>query len=313
MLGRIWYDARMDDPTDDPTRAAVAWLLASDEPAVRYLTRRDLLGDPDSEAAAADAARVLEGPMASALLAGQRPDGGFGIRPYSKWTGAHWRLVSLVELAAPAGEPRLPGGQRPGGRLPARHGRRAPGRAARQVAGRLAVAGRRLELRPAGQRPPLVVPRVAPTGLGPARVLAGHRRDLGPGGGRAGGRAVPLPPAVPLPRRRPGDRPALAEPALPALLALRRAPGAADPVPAGQGRRPPSRRRPRRGRPAPPPRRPLAAGRRLVARPRRHLGLRPARGGRLGALGIQRAAHPQRPPRPAGGRQPGLRTGQARR
>ncbi|HEX8928647.1 MAG TPA: hypothetical protein VGA45_07030 [Actinomycetota bacterium] len=92
---------------DDPTRAAVAWLLASDEPAVRYLTRRDLLGDPDSEAAAADAARVLEGPKASALLAGQRPDGGFGVRPYSKWAGAHWRLVSLVELAAPADEPRL--------------------------------------------------------------------------------------------------------------------------------------------------------------------------------------------------------------
>src|SRR5918993_5163912 len=107
MLARIWYDARMDDPADDPTRAAVAWLLASDEPAVRYLTRRDLLGDPDSEAAAADAARVLEGPKAGALLAGQRPDGGFGVRPYSKWTGAHWRLVSLVELAAPAGEPRL--------------------------------------------------------------------------------------------------------------------------------------------------------------------------------------------------------------
>jgi hypothetical protein len=107
MLARIWYDARMDDPAHDPTRAAVTWLLASDEPAVRYLTRRDLLGDPDSEAAAADAARVLEGPMASALLAGQRPDGGFGVRPYSKWTGAHWRLVSLVELAAPAGEPRL--------------------------------------------------------------------------------------------------------------------------------------------------------------------------------------------------------------
>jgi hypothetical protein len=88
---------------DDPTRAALAWLLASDEPAIRYLTRRDLLG----EAAAADAARVLEGPKVHALLAGQRPDGGFGVRPYSKWTGAHWRLVSLVELAAPAGEPRL--------------------------------------------------------------------------------------------------------------------------------------------------------------------------------------------------------------
>jgi hypothetical protein len=85
----------------------VAWLLASDEPAVRCLTRRELLGDRDGAAAAADAAQVLEGPKARALLAGPQPDGGFGVHPYSKWTGAHWRLVSLVELAAPAGEPRL--------------------------------------------------------------------------------------------------------------------------------------------------------------------------------------------------------------
>src|SRR5918994_1287335 len=289
----------MDDPADDPTRAAVAWLLASDEPAVRYLTRRDLLGDPDSEAAAA--------PRGGGATPGGR-------RPARAGRAAGGPPPPDRAGGRRAGPPlRLPGGQRPGGRLPARHGRRPPGRAARHVAGPLAVAGRRLELRPAGQRPPLVVPRVAPTGLGPARVLAGHRRDLGPGGGRAGGRAVPLPPAVPLPGRRPGDRPALAEPALPALLALRRAPGAAGPVPAGQGRRPPRRRRPRRRRPAPPPRRPLAAGRRLVARPRRHLGLRPTRGGRLGALGTQRAAHPERPPRPACGRQPGLRAGQARR
>jgi hypothetical protein len=96
----------MDSLHDEPTAAALAWLLASDEPAVRYLTRRDLLGDPET-AAAADAAQVLEGPTARALLAGQRPDGGFGVHPYRKWFGAHWRLVSLVELAAPAGEPRL--------------------------------------------------------------------------------------------------------------------------------------------------------------------------------------------------------------
>src|SRR6266545_4337334 len=49
---------------------------------------------------------VLSGPWVRALLAGQRDDGGFGGTPYSKWTGAHWRLVSLVELAVPAGEPR---------------------------------------------------------------------------------------------------------------------------------------------------------------------------------------------------------------
>ncbi|MFI5281578.1 MAG: hypothetical protein ACHQ0J_00420 [Candidatus Dormibacterales bacterium] len=36
--------------------------------------------------------------MIAGLLRGQRPDGSFGVHPYSKWTGAHWRLVSLVEL-----------------------------------------------------------------------------------------------------------------------------------------------------------------------------------------------------------------------
>ena len=160
------------------------------EPAVRHLTRRDLLGDRDGEAAAADAAQVLEGPKVRALLAGQQPDGGFGVGPYSKWGGAHWRLVSLVELAAPAGEPRLLAAAStvldwlagPSHRrsvkvisgLARRHAsqegnalavacrlgiaERSPRRAARPVAGRLAVAGRRLELRPAGQRPPLVVP-----------------------------------------------------------------------------------------------------------------------------------------------------------
>ncbi|MFI5255050.1 MAG: hypothetical protein ACHQ15_06305, partial [Candidatus Limnocylindrales bacterium] len=40
------------------------------------------------------------------LLDGQQPDGGFGRHAYGKWRGAHWRLVSLVELGIPAGEPR---------------------------------------------------------------------------------------------------------------------------------------------------------------------------------------------------------------
>ena len=97
----------MDSSGDDPTAATLAWLCSSDEPAVRYLTRRYVLGDRNGAASAADAAQLLEGPKARALLAGQQPDGGFGVHPYSKWTGAHWRLVSLVELAAPAGEPRL--------------------------------------------------------------------------------------------------------------------------------------------------------------------------------------------------------------
>ena len=39
--------------------------------------------------------------MIAGLLRGQRRDGGFGVHPYFKWTGAHWRLVSLVELGVP--------------------------------------------------------------------------------------------------------------------------------------------------------------------------------------------------------------------
>ena len=67
--------------------AAVEWLLASDEPAVTYLTRRDVLGE-DIEP---DAETIFAGPIVRALLSGQEPDGGFGGHPYKKWTGAHWR------------------------------------------------------------------------------------------------------------------------------------------------------------------------------------------------------------------------------
>ncbi|HET6642963.1 MAG TPA: hypothetical protein VFG93_06780, partial [Gaiellaceae bacterium] len=89
----------MEAATD--STAAVEWLVASDEPAVRYLARRDVLGErvePDEEA-------ILAGPIVSTLLSGQESGGGFGGHPYKKWTGAHWRLVSLVELGVPAGHP----------------------------------------------------------------------------------------------------------------------------------------------------------------------------------------------------------------
>ena len=99
---------------------AIVFLLRSDEPAIRRAARRDLLGEREG-AGDAGAAGVLSGPRVSALLAGQRPagfrggtgwrgwpgaGGGFGVHPYRKWAGAHWRLVSLVEMGIPAGEPR---------------------------------------------------------------------------------------------------------------------------------------------------------------------------------------------------------------
>src|SRR5437879_13043729 len=39
--------------------------------------------------------------MIAGLLEGQRADGSFGVHPYTKWTGAHWRLVSLAEPGVP--------------------------------------------------------------------------------------------------------------------------------------------------------------------------------------------------------------------
>lgn len=86
----------------EPARSPVDWLLASDEPAIRGMARRDLLDVADPP----DLKRVTEGPIVRALLSGQRPEGGFGVHPYHKWTGAHWRLVSLVELEVPSEEPR---------------------------------------------------------------------------------------------------------------------------------------------------------------------------------------------------------------
>jgi hypothetical protein len=85
------------------TSEAVDWLLGSDEPAIRLLARRDILGEPPD----ADANRIVSGPMVTALLSDQQADGGFGGDPYRKWTGVHWRLISLAELGVPPSDPRV--------------------------------------------------------------------------------------------------------------------------------------------------------------------------------------------------------------
>ncbi|MDX1534823.1 MAG: hypothetical protein R3291_04315, partial [Thermoplasmata archaeon] len=83
----------------------VSWLLASDDPSIRYLTLRHLLEAPEEDPRVREAEdSILEGPRVRGLLDGQTADGGFGVHPYKKWVGAHWRLVSLVELGMPPGE-----------------------------------------------------------------------------------------------------------------------------------------------------------------------------------------------------------------
>ena len=73
---------------------AVAWLLEEGDPAVRALARRELVDCPTP----ADAA--MSSPLVRTLLTDPART-----HPYAKWSGAHWRLVSLVELGVPAGQP----------------------------------------------------------------------------------------------------------------------------------------------------------------------------------------------------------------
>ncbi|AOT04472.1 hypothetical protein [Arthrobacter sp. U41] len=88
----------------DALLPAIAWLAASEEPAVRRAAQLEFLGIPWSEGS------VANGRIVSSLLSGQQADGSFGVHPYRKWTGAHWRLVSLVDLGVTAADaPSLPG------------------------------------------------------------------------------------------------------------------------------------------------------------------------------------------------------------
>lgn len=78
---------------------AIDWLLASDEPAIRYRTLTDLMDRSENDPAVTVArAAIPQGPKVRALLSGLEPDGRFGVEPYRKWTGGHWRLVSLAGL-----------------------------------------------------------------------------------------------------------------------------------------------------------------------------------------------------------------------
>lgn len=73
---------------------AVTWLVEQADPAVARLARRDLLGEPVGDAPASRVVRRLLTGLDDSVRA-----------PYVKWTGAHWRLVSLVELGVAEEEP----------------------------------------------------------------------------------------------------------------------------------------------------------------------------------------------------------------
>ncbi|HTE86598.1 MAG TPA: hypothetical protein VK821_17900, partial [Dehalococcoidia bacterium] len=75
---------------------AIEWLLASNEPVIRYRTRTWVLGQRESDSdVRRDRKQVPDGPIVSALLnftSEAKAD------PYRKWWGIHWRLVSLADF-----------------------------------------------------------------------------------------------------------------------------------------------------------------------------------------------------------------------
>ncbi len=83
-----------------------AWLLQGDA-AIRWQTRRDLLGEP-REAWAAERERTLREGWGARLLALQQPDGGWGGGVYSpKWTSTTYTLLTLFRMGLPPGVPPL--------------------------------------------------------------------------------------------------------------------------------------------------------------------------------------------------------------
>ena len=89
---------------DDNDNSVVEWLVKSEDPSIRYATLLNVLNKPQDTPEVEKTRRLISrGPKVRILLDGQRADGGFGVHPYQKWTGAHWRLVSLVELGISKG------------------------------------------------------------------------------------------------------------------------------------------------------------------------------------------------------------------
>ena len=85
------------------------WLLEPDNPAIAVLTRRTLLGQPDSAETTALWARRNDYAPVAAILDAQHEDGSWHDlhHDYQKYGGSLWQIVFLGELWASAQDPRV--------------------------------------------------------------------------------------------------------------------------------------------------------------------------------------------------------------
>jgi hypothetical protein len=99
-----WTSKLNDDPTE--------WLLEENNPSVRYLTLRDLLGRKDNDSEVLEAKqRIMREGVVPKILAKQEPGGYWG-RPEhfyqnSKYKGTVWNLIILGEMHADPADERI--------------------------------------------------------------------------------------------------------------------------------------------------------------------------------------------------------------
>jgi hypothetical protein len=81
-------------------------LLRAEEPVIRCRALTELAGAPADDPRAVEARRqIAAGPIVRRLLDGLGVENADAPHPYSKWRGAHWRLVSLMDLGVPSDLP----------------------------------------------------------------------------------------------------------------------------------------------------------------------------------------------------------------
>jgi hypothetical protein len=101
-------DVPATTPIPVPTET-IDWLLETDNPAVAVLTRRTVLGEPDSPATSAVWARRNQYEPVARILEAQHEDGSWDrpARDYAKYGGSLWQVHFLGELYADPADERV--------------------------------------------------------------------------------------------------------------------------------------------------------------------------------------------------------------
>lgn len=102
----------MTDRTSRIKKDTTEWLLEEDNPSVRYLTLRHVLGRGDDDREVREAkAHIMEVGLVPKILSRQEPEGHWGLPEHfyqnSKYKGTIWNLIILAELHADPQDERI--------------------------------------------------------------------------------------------------------------------------------------------------------------------------------------------------------------